>query len=155
MIQFYRFSSFLTFLTAFGCNVFLIAQQNPYLQQQNFLVGSWLTRNLDQDIIDSFASTGMDNVICSADEVTYPFLGEYGVFADNGHTALDYVPFYAMSFYSKWEAEDQTEPDKSRVQDISMGKGIIGKMTRAGQAERHHHPAGSLLYGPHYRRKKI
>ncbi|MBK7378274.1 MAG: T9SS type A sorting domain-containing protein [Ignavibacteriales bacterium] len=153
-----RAIQFLFPLALFFFHLDVFAQEQP--SSQKFPIGSFIGDGHDTDpqLYNSFIAAGMNTIAQYADENTKPFMTNLDVIALNQNNAQDYIFYYATSYYSKWNAEqNQLDLDKVGVKHKygQMTTWITGQDTvlcwsSLGLTS----PADSLVYGPHYHQEK-
>jgi hypothetical protein len=129
-----------------SCKVSL-AQETP--PQEEFLIGAFLSSQAGDGVKASYDSSGLNTVAWRADNNTSSFLENYKVWANNAGWT-DWIQYYATSYYSRWQAEQDTTIEH------------VGFKHKYGQKTTWHDtlcwstfglssPADSIVYGPHYR----
>ncbi|HSD62645.1 MAG TPA: right-handed parallel beta-helix repeat-containing protein, partial [Ignavibacteriaceae bacterium] len=150
MFNHLRFTFILLLFSPITANI--IGQENPE-PSPKFPIGAFIGDGPNQDVLDMYDSTGFNYVAWKANGGTSSFLSNYKIWATNAGLNTDWVSYYATSYYSKWEAE-QNEP-----YNLPMHVGVKHKY---GQQTTWHDttcwsslgvtaPACSLMFGPHYR----
>jgi hypothetical protein len=106
-----------------------------------------------------YDSTGMNLIEQDAPESPVPYLENYNVHAVNMDSDEDYIYHYSTSYYSKWQAEQDTViPYIGFKHRDSLGN-LIGSSatwhdTLCWSTIGVTSPRDSLLYGPHYHQEK-
>jgi len=153
----------LTFFILLALSIYSLCQDNIIAQQQpettEFPVGSIInltpTNRTNQALYDSFKATGMNTIVCYADESTKNFVSDLKVIPWNDPTNNEWISYYVTGYYSKWQAEENQSNDS-----------IVGVKHRHGQEARWRDtlswstigltgPVDSLIFGPHYHQEKF
>jgi len=136
--------------------ILLLLLQSPLTAQEStpeeFPIGSTMGSETmyNWEYYNSFDTSGMNTLYQYANGTTLPRLDQYYVVACNGDFG-DWIQYYASSYYSKWEAEqNQTELDRVGVKHIGGSK-VYYDSSWCWSTEGLSAPACSLVYGPHYR----
>ena len=129
--------------------IHLSAQENPQ-PSPKFPIGAFLgSRFPDQNVLTSFDSSGLNLAAWHADNNTSSFLENYKVIATND-SAMDWIHYYATSYYSHWEAEGNFSIDHIGPKH-KYGSDAVWHDTTCWSSLGVTAPACSLMYGPHYR----
>jgi hypothetical protein len=149
-----RAVQFLFLLALFFFHLDVFAQEQP--SPQKFPIGSFIGdgHNTDLQLYSSFIEAGMNTIAQYADENTKPFMTNLDVIALNQDNAQDYIFYYATSYYSKWNAEqNQLDLDKVGVKH-KYGQPAKWQNDSCWSTIGLTSPADSLVYGPHYHQEK-
>ncbi len=127
----------------------LLAQEN-FQPSSQFPLGAFLSGgDISQGVLDSFDSSGLDIAAWRADNNTRSFLENYKVIANNAGWT-DWIQYYATSYYSRWEAEENINIDHIGPKH-KYGSDTVWQNTSCWSSLGVTAPACSLMYGPHYR----
>ncbi len=132
------------------CKAQVPAQENPSTPE--FPIGVYF-HDPAELAKDYFDSTGMNTIVWKTDDNSHQFLSNYNLIAYNPYSQNDWICYYSASYYSKWEAEEQTGPNRIGIKHkhgrADEWKGIDCWSTKGISS-----PVDSLVYGPHYRKEK-
>jgi hypothetical protein len=131
-----------------------IAQESP---PEEFPVGTAINASIVDvpEIYSKFYEIGLNTVIQRADDTTKIPLEDYNLLAWNSKNPFEYIYHYSSSYYSKWEAEVDAEPDRVGFKHRdSLGYLIGNSATWNGKSCWSSlglsGPRDSLMYGPDY-----
>ena len=88
--------------------VILLSSTSLFPQEQpspDFRIGAFITGSPNQAVLDRYDSTGFNMAAWGAYESTNEFLSNYDVLAMNAGQNQDWISYYATSYYSRWEGE--------------------------------------------------
>src|SRR5574338_1084877 len=148
MVRDFRFLRSLILLLFLIITIRLSAQENPE-PSAKFPIGAFLSHSPGENVLESFDSSGLNLAAWRADNNTRSFLENYRVFANNA-SATDWIQYYATSYYSRWEAEEDYTIDHIGPKH-KYGKDTIWQNIHCWSSLGVTAPACSLMYGPHYR----
>ena len=148
MVRDFRFLRSLILLLFLIITIKLSAQENPE-PSAKFPIGAFLSHSPGENVLESFDSSGLNLAAWRADNNTRSFLENYRVFANND-SATDWIQYYATSYYSRWEAEEDYTIDHIGPKQ-KYGKDTIWQNIHCWSSDGLTAPACSLMYGPHYR----
>ncbi len=143
------------FLLFFMNSANLIAQELP--GNTEFPIGAFIaSKNTDirhgSDAWNSVDSSGMNTFIQYADNITQGYLENYNAIGLNNDFPQDKIYWYALGYYSIWEAENPGDISRTgfvhNAGNSANWRGV-NCWTNSTTA-----PACSLLYGPHYKQDK-
>jgi hypothetical protein len=112
-------------------------------------IGAFLSENPSQAVLNSYDSVGFNTAAWRMEGSTQSFLEKYKVWANNAGQ-MDWIHYYATSYYSRWEAEQDTTIEHIGVKH-KYGSEASWQGVRCWSTIGVTQPVCSLMYGPHYR----
>ena len=131
------------------------AQETP-AGEDKFYIGTEFQNETLTNLIfyPPFYESGMNTILQRADSSTLELIGDYNILAANSQHKEDWIHHYTTGYYSKWEAENQTDEERVGVKH-KWGQQADWRDTVACWSTKDLlEPKNSIIYGPHYRQDK-
>ena len=144
---------YIILLSIFLSNILLFAQEESQ-KNSEFIIGAFFSREAGEKEFKSFEKSGMNTVVCRADEETRKYISKYNVIANNADSKEDWIQHYATGFYTKWEAEENQKIKDAVGIKHKCGKEAIWKNKLCWSSKDYSARSCSLMYGPHYKQEK-
>ena len=137
----------------FSSNMLLFPQEQSQTDTE-FTIGVFFSREAGEKEFKSFENSGMNTVVCRADEESRKYISKFNVIANNADSKEDWIQHYATGFYTKWEAEENQKNKDAVGIKHKCGEKSFWKNKLCWSSEGYSAPACSLVYGPHYKQEK-
>jgi hypothetical protein len=131
------------------------AQETPPGQDKFYIGTEFQNETLTNlSFYPPFYESGMNTILQRADSSTIELIGDYNILAANSQHKEDWIHHYTTGYYSKWEAENQTDEDRVGVKhkwgQQAFWNDTVSCWSTIGLTE----PKQNVIYGPYYRQDR-